>query len=202
MQHPARLEAQIALAHVAAWPRLEPAPIYRHHHETETVRATTLGGTTSFPPGTETETEGRARRRATCVIGDGKAVLTVDTLGGDVCVRKGEAGSRHERARQSTLAAIPSKCYTVKRISLAVEITADGCATSLEGRGRSRCLFHSRWSSVAPSLSATGAVTTKDLRSRPMCWCQPHRLVTAGQVTVRGESAGAQTPMVVSPALS
>ena len=55
-----------------------------------TIRATTLGGTISFPPGTETETEGRARRRATCLIGDGKAVLTVDTLGGDVCVRRGQ----------------------------------------------------------------------------------------------------------------
>ena len=59
-----------------------------------TIRATTLGGTITFPPGAETETEGRARRRATCMIGDGKAAFTIDTLGGDVRVRQAEAGSQ------------------------------------------------------------------------------------------------------------
>jgi hypothetical protein len=51
-----------------------------------TIRATTLGGTIEFPPGTESETEGRRRRRSTCVIGGGDAAVTIDTLGGDVRV--------------------------------------------------------------------------------------------------------------------
>jgi DUF4097 and DUF4098 domain-containing protein YvlB len=55
-----------------------------------TIRATTLGGRIDFPPGTESETEGRARRRATCVIGGGLAAVTIDTLGGDVRVRQTE----------------------------------------------------------------------------------------------------------------
>jgi len=55
-----------------------------------TIRATTLGGTIEFPPGTESETEGRARRRASCVIGGGDAAVTIDTLGGDVRVRQAQ----------------------------------------------------------------------------------------------------------------
>jgi len=51
-----------------------------------TVRAGTLGGTIEVPPGSASES-GIARRRATAVIGDGKAELRIDTLGGDVRVR-------------------------------------------------------------------------------------------------------------------
>jgi DUF4097 and DUF4098 domain-containing protein YvlB len=58
-----------------------------------TIRATTLGGTIEFPPGTESESEGRARRRASCVIGGGNAAVTIDTLGGDVRIRQAEANS-------------------------------------------------------------------------------------------------------------
>jgi hypothetical protein len=52
-----------------------------------TIQAGTVGGTITFPPGTESESAGRARRRATAVIGGGKAELRIDTLGGDVQVR-------------------------------------------------------------------------------------------------------------------
>jgi hypothetical protein len=51
-----------------------------------TIRAATLGGKIEFPPGTERESEGRTRRRALCVIGEGAGTLNVDTLGGDVKV--------------------------------------------------------------------------------------------------------------------
>lgn len=53
-----------------------------------TIRATTLGGKIEFPPGTEQESVGRTRRRATCVIGEGASALSIDTLGGDVIVRQ------------------------------------------------------------------------------------------------------------------
>lgn len=52
-----------------------------------TLRAGTIGGVIDFPPGTESERAGRAKRRASAVLGDGKAELRVDTLGGDVRVR-------------------------------------------------------------------------------------------------------------------
>jgi hypothetical protein len=60
-----------------------------------TIRASTLGGSIEFPPGTEREAQGRARRRATCVLGDGAAEIRIDTLGGDVRVaRAGAAGAQ------------------------------------------------------------------------------------------------------------
>jgi hypothetical protein len=52
------------------------------------IRVSTLGGTIDFPPGTERDAQGKTRRRATCVIGDGAAELRIDTLGGDVRVRQ------------------------------------------------------------------------------------------------------------------
>lgn len=52
------------------------------------IRVSTLGGSIEFPPGTEREMQGKARRRATCVIGEGSAELRIDTLGGDVRVRR------------------------------------------------------------------------------------------------------------------
>jgi hypothetical protein len=51
-----------------------------------TVRAGTLGGSIEFPPGSDRET-GVARRRATAVIGEGKAELKIDSLGGNVLVK-------------------------------------------------------------------------------------------------------------------
>jgi hypothetical protein len=51
------------------------------------VHASTLGGVISLPPGTSREIGGGARRRVTAVIGEGKADLRIDTLGGDVKVR-------------------------------------------------------------------------------------------------------------------
>jgi len=53
------------------------------------IRASTLGGAITFPPGAEREPGRIARRRATAVIGDGKAELRIDTLGGDVTVAVG-----------------------------------------------------------------------------------------------------------------
>jgi hypothetical protein len=58
-----------------------------------TIRATTLGGKIEFPPGSERESGGRARRRALCVIGEGTATLSVDTLGGDVKVIQSQPGT-------------------------------------------------------------------------------------------------------------
>ncbi len=51
------------------------------------IQVSTVGGTIHFPQGTESESAGRARRRASAVIGDGKAELRIDTLGGDVEIR-------------------------------------------------------------------------------------------------------------------
>jgi len=56
-----------------------------------TIRVGALGGSIDFPPGCEPDTQGRARRRAVCVIGEGKAELKVDTLGGDVHIRHAPA---------------------------------------------------------------------------------------------------------------
>jgi hypothetical protein len=53
-----------------------------------TIRASTLGGTLTLPAGASQEITG-ARRRVTAVLGDGKAELRVDTLGGDVVVKAG-----------------------------------------------------------------------------------------------------------------
>ncbi|MDM7914553.1 MAG: hypothetical protein QUU85_04705, partial [Candidatus Eisenbacteria bacterium] len=53
-----------------------------------TIRASTLGGHMIFPPGSEREILGRARRRTVSVLGDGTAELRVDTLGGDITVRR------------------------------------------------------------------------------------------------------------------
>ena len=53
-----------------------------------TIHASTLGGVMEFPPGTERESQGRTRRRAVCVIGDGGGELKIDTLGGNVRVRR------------------------------------------------------------------------------------------------------------------
>jgi hypothetical protein len=52
------------------------------------IRVSTLGGSMEFPPGTERDARGTARRRATCVIGEGAAELRIDTLGGDVLIRQ------------------------------------------------------------------------------------------------------------------
>jgi hypothetical protein len=53
-----------------------------------TVRASSLGGTFDFPPGTLREEQGRTLRRASCTIGQGAAEIRIDTLGGDVRVRE------------------------------------------------------------------------------------------------------------------
>ena len=55
-----------------------------------TIRARTLGGSIEFPEGTERDSQGKTRRRAACVLGDGSGLLTIDTLGGDVRVRLAE----------------------------------------------------------------------------------------------------------------
>jgi hypothetical protein len=52
------------------------------------IYASSLGGAIEFPPGTERETQGRTRRRAVCVLGDGGGELKIDTLGGSVRVRR------------------------------------------------------------------------------------------------------------------
>lgn len=52
------------------------------------IYASSLGGVIEFPPGTERESQGRTRRRAVCVIGEGKAELKIDTLGGSVRVKR------------------------------------------------------------------------------------------------------------------
>lgn len=52
-----------------------------------TVHAATLGGVIDFPRGTGSEGARRGRRLATAVLGDGKAELRIDTLGGDVQLR-------------------------------------------------------------------------------------------------------------------
>jgi hypothetical protein len=52
-----------------------------------TVHASSLGGSIEFPPGTEQTAQGKARKRALCVIGDGSGDLRINTLGGDVRVR-------------------------------------------------------------------------------------------------------------------
>ncbi|MBM3288401.1 MAG: hypothetical protein FJY88_13805 [Candidatus Eisenbacteria bacterium] len=54
-----------------------------------TIRASTLGGTLDLPPESERERQGRARRRAVCVIGEGAAELRIDTLGGGIRIRRG-----------------------------------------------------------------------------------------------------------------
>jgi len=56
-----------------------------------TIRATTLGGRIEFPEGTERDAQGRTRRRAVCVVGEGSGTLTIDTLGGNVRVRQSES---------------------------------------------------------------------------------------------------------------
>ncbi len=53
-----------------------------------TVRASSLGGTFDFPPGTKREEQGRTLRRASCAIGQGAAEIRIDTLGGDVRIRR------------------------------------------------------------------------------------------------------------------
>lgn len=52
------------------------------------VRISTLGGEIEIPPGSEQESQGRARKRTTCLIGDGGGELQVQTLGGSVRVHR------------------------------------------------------------------------------------------------------------------
>jgi hypothetical protein len=53
-----------------------------------TIHVSALGGAMEFPPGTEREIQGKARRRGVCVIGGGGAEIKIDTLGGNVRVRR------------------------------------------------------------------------------------------------------------------
>lgn len=57
-----------------------------------TIIASTFGGVIDFPPGSERDAQGKARRRAVCAIGLGNAELRIETLGGNVRVRR-EAGA-------------------------------------------------------------------------------------------------------------
>jgi hypothetical protein len=53
-----------------------------------TVHASTLGGMIDAPPEAMRDEQGRTRRRAVCVFGQGAAELRIDTLGGDVRIRQ------------------------------------------------------------------------------------------------------------------
>ncbi len=52
-----------------------------------TVRISTLGGEIEIPPGTERESQGKTRRRTTCVLGSGAGELSIRSLGGSVRLR-------------------------------------------------------------------------------------------------------------------